>query len=100
MAPGVTLASRVRVPDSTAARQVDTETVLLNLESGIYFGLDEIGTRMWQLIARGTPLAEARSALLDEYEVEPERLESDLIHLVEELAGHGLVVVDPGGGAA
>jgi len=94
MAPRVTMTSRVRVPDTTATRQVDDELVLLNLESGIYFGLDSTGTRMWQLIAGGAALGEARQTLLDEYEVEPARLEADLVRLVEELAARGLLRLD------
>lgn len=96
MAPRVTIGSRLRVPDRTAARQVDTETVLLNLESGIYFGLDEVGSRMWQLIAAGVPLADAHRTLLEEYDVEPAQLEFDLIHLVEQLVAHRLVDADVG----
>lgn len=97
MATGVTLQSRVRVPDTTATRLVDDELVLLNLESGIYFGLDSTGTRMWQLVTGAAVVRDAYVALLDEYDVEPARLETDLVGLLDELAARGLLVVDPEG---
>jgi len=94
MAARVTMRSVVRVPESTAAREIDTETVILNLESGIYFGIDEVGTCIWRVIAAGGSLADAERAILDEYDVEPARLESDLLRFVQDLADRMLVMIE------
>jgi hypothetical protein len=65
--------------------------VLLDLESGVYFGLDEVGTRVWTLLLeRGTPAAVC-DALREEFEVDPGVLAGDVLRLVGELQQNGLV---------
>ena len=85
--------SKVNIPEQVTFREVSGEMVLLNLESGKYFGLDEVGARMYALLAEDGCLEAAYQTLLEEYEVDPERLQSDLIALVEDLAEHGLLHV-------
>jgi hypothetical protein len=67
------------------------ETVILNFKSGVYYGLDEIGTFIWNLIQDPKTLQDVRDALLNEYQVEPERCESDLRALIQELAAAALI---------
>lgn len=76
---------------SIICRELSGETVLLNLESGIYYGLDAVGTRVWRLLARGLTVAEVCAALVEEYDVAPEVLRDDVARLVEELRQHGIV---------
>ena len=72
-------------------RQMDDGAVLLDLESGVYFGLDEIGTRVWTLLVDcGTPAAVC-SAMLQEFDVDPDVLTGDVLRLVGELQQNGLV---------
>ena len=73
------------------ARQVGEETVILDLASGNYFGLDPVGARIWQLIGDGKSLGEVRKLLLAEYEVSRDQLEGDLERLVGDLLARGLV---------
>lgn len=87
------LCSRIKVPYEVMARPVGDETVILDIASGAYYGLDAVGARMWDLIGAGHSLAEIRDRLLQEYDVEGERLEHDLLKLVDELWSHGLVEV-------
>lgn len=75
------------------ARQVGDETVLLDLASGNYYGLDAVGARMWQLLGEGRTLPEICDALLVEYEVTREALERDLERLVTELGEKGLLTL-------
>ncbi len=72
-------------------QEIDGEAILLDLQSEQYFGLNEVGTRLWQLLARDASLRAAYGILLSEFAVEPERLERDLLALVAELANTGLV---------
>jgi hypothetical protein len=72
-------------------RSVGDETVILNLESGTYYGLDPVGARMWRLLGEGKSLGEVCEILLEEYAVAREQLEADLLKLAEELANNGLV---------
>lgn len=75
------------------ARVVGQETVILNLASGTYFGLDEVGSRIWQLVTDGATLAEICETLLTEYAVPRETLLNDLFELVGNLQERGLVQV-------
>jgi coenzyme PQQ synthesis protein D (PqqD) len=75
-----------RVSASTLHREVQGEAVLLQLDSGEYFGLDTMATRIWQLIVEKGDLAEVEAALLDEFDVDPATLSSDLQRFVGELA--------------
>ena len=83
-----------RIPSDVLFRVLDGEAVILNLRSGIYFGLDTIGTRMWQLIRDHSSSTQIISILLDEYEVAKDQLEKDLEQLIEDLLGKGLIETD------
>jgi hypothetical protein len=87
-------ASRFTVAPSVLFTEVDREAVLLNHQSGVYFSLDEVGTRIWRLIARGMPLREIHTALLAGYEVAPDAAWEDLVRLVGEMRSQGLVMED------
>lgn len=69
------------------------EAVMLNLKSGVYFGLDPVGTRIWNLLQSPTSVMEIRDALVKEYDVDPERCEKDILDLAQEMAEKGLVEV-------
>jgi len=74
-------------------RDLDGEAVLLNLETGTYFGLNEVGTRMWNLIQQYGALQRVFESMQEEYEVAPAVLEQDLLHLVGQLCAKGLLSV-------
>jgi len=76
------------------SQEVSGETVLLDLESENYFGLDEIGTRIWQLIKETNDLEAIFHTLLAEYDVSESRLRGDLDALLSEIAGLGLVKLE------
>jgi coenzyme PQQ synthesis protein D (PqqD) len=82
---------RVHVPPSTLFRELQGETVLLQLDSGEYFGLDETATRIWQLIVEKGDLAAVEAAMLQEFDVDPAILAQDLSRLVDELRGKKLI---------
>jgi hypothetical protein len=82
---------RVRVAPDVLANVIDGETVLLNLKSESYFGLDEVGTRMWESLTTAGSIQAACEALLSEYDVEGGRLQQDVEALLEQLVEHGLV---------
>jgi hypothetical protein len=80
-----------RVPEEVLFQEVSGETVLLDLESESYFGLDEIGTRIWVLLNEGKSVSQMVDVLLEEYEVERATLEGDVDELLGELAEAGLI---------
>lgn len=86
------LTDKVTIPAQVMARQVGEETVILDLASGTYFGLDPVGARVWQLMGEGKTLSEICDTMLDEYEVTRDALERDVIELAQELSAQGLIV--------
>jgi hypothetical protein len=91
----VSLETRVRPAADVLFRQLGGEAVLLNLATGSYFGLNEVGARIWALLAGGATLAASLAILSAEYDASAEQLRIDLLALVEELVGNGLLVVEP-----
>ncbi|HEU0006317.1 MAG TPA: PqqD family protein [Terriglobia bacterium] len=85
--------TRVSVPSDTLINILGGESVLLSLKNQQYFGLDEVGTRMWNALTNSPSVEAAYETLLEEYEVEPETLRQDLYDLLERLAEQGLVEV-------
>lgn len=79
------------VHPSVLCRELSGETVLLNLESGVYYGLDVVGTRVWQLLLRGDTVARICNTMLDEYDVGPDVLRDDVMRLVGELRERGII---------
>ena len=89
----VSLADCVTVPSHVLFRVLDKESVLLNIETERYFGLDETGTRMWQLATTAPKVEVAYQQLLDEYEVQADLLRKDLIELLNRLVENGLLQI-------
>jgi hypothetical protein len=89
----ISLDHALSIPADVVFRQLDEEAVLLNLKSGIYFGLNDVGARVWQLIAERRTLSRVLDALIEEYAATPEVLERDLLELSRQLCAKGLVEV-------
>ena len=87
----MTLNDNLRIPDQVATRRLGGETVLLNLETGTYFGLDAVGSRFLELLERNGEIAAAHRTMLEEFDVTPEVLEADLLRLSEEMRAKGLL---------
>jgi len=85
--------SVVRISDDAISSRLADEVVILNLRSGVYHGLDAVGSRVWELVQEPATVFSVRDALLDEYDVDPQRCEDDLLALFEELKAHGLLEV-------
>lgn len=75
---------------------LSAEIVLLNLKSGVYFGLNTVGASIWKLIQEPKTIREIREALVDEYDVEPKRCEKDILELLQGLSTHGLIEIVDG----
>lgn len=89
----MTLPQIVTIRSEVMARQVGDETVILDLASGNYYGLDAVGARVWQLLGEGLAPAAVCDALLGEYATTREELEKDVERLVRELGEKGLVTL-------
>jgi hypothetical protein len=87
----MTLNDSLRIPDNVAARKMGDETILLNLETGTYFGLNVVGSRFLELLETNSKIAAAHRALLQEFDVTSETLEADLLRIAEEMRAKGLL---------
>lgn len=74
-----------------ADSKVGDETVILHLGSGTYFGLDPVGSRIWEILAERQTPAAIRARMLQEFDVSPEVLEADIRSFLESLLQHGIL---------
>jgi hypothetical protein len=83
---------KLAIPPNVLEQQLDDEIVLLDLESGRYFGLQEVGARAWRILMESNDTEMVHSQLLGEFEVEEAVLRQDLEELWQGLLAAGLVV--------
>ncbi|MBK6799484.1 MAG: PqqD family protein [Acidobacteria bacterium] len=84
---------KVKVAPDTLINVIEGESVLLNLKNESYYGLDEIGTRMWELLTISDSIQAAFEKLIDEYDVKGPRLRQDL-ELISNLVEQELLKLD------
>ena len=89
----LSLDSELHLPEHVVFTFVEQDAILLNTRTNKYFALDDVGRRFWELFKEGKSLREGCQILQDEYDVEPARLETDLLELVGQLVENGLVDV-------
>lgn len=89
----ISFSARVSVPPNVLFRQLDQESVILSLDTELYYGLDAVGTDMWQTLTSSDSIQVAYDALLGEYDVTPETLRTDLEQLIDKLVADGLLTV-------
>ena len=82
---------RLKIPENVVFQVLDGQAVVLNLDSGYYFGLNEVGTRFWQRLGETGSLEAIVEDLLGEFEVERSVLEEDMVALIEDLKTRKLV---------
>jgi len=87
----ISFSAHVAVPPHVLLQQVGEESVLLDLKTETYFGLDAVGTRMWEALTKAPTVDAAYHELLGTYEVDPNRLRQDMETLIENLVGKGLL---------
>jgi Coenzyme PQQ synthesis protein D (PqqD) len=91
----VSFVDRAAAPAHVLVRFLEQESVLLNLETERYFGLDETGTRMWQVVTTSPSIDAAYQELLAEFDVQPELLRANFVELLSRLVDNGLLEVLP-----
>ena len=89
----VSFAESVSSPTEILVSHVGDESVILNLNSECYFGLDAVGTRMWTVLTTSESIQAAYETLLREYEVDAESLRRDLDDLIEKSVEHGILEI-------
>lgn len=85
---------RLRIAQQVVHRDLANESVLLNLDTGTYYGLDAVGTRLWHLVAEHGSTESVIDILLAEYDVDAPRLHKDVNALIDQLLAKGLLTTD------
>ena len=89
----IDFSNKVVVPEHVMFKELEGEAVLLNLDNEEYYGLDDVGTRIWEVISTSESISKAFDILSIEYDVEPRVLEKDIKKLIGDLCEEGLVEV-------
>jgi hypothetical protein len=87
-----TTVQRVVASESVVCAELGDEAVLLNIETGVYFGLDTIGNRIWKLLEGGAQVDDIVTSLVNEYEVQPAVARQDTRAFLARLLEKGLTV--------
>ena len=85
--------TQITVEKNQVSTDLGSEAAILNLTNGVYYGLDSVGARVWNLIRQPRTFGQLRDILIEEYEVDAPRLESDLRSLLNQLADERLVQI-------
>ncbi len=91
--PALTVDSTVVARKSLASCDLEGEAVILSVETGLYHGLNEVGSALWKLLGKPVRVASLRDSLLEEYDVKPDRCLSDLLAVLEDLRTAELIEV-------
>jgi hypothetical protein len=89
----ISFSMRASVAPEVMIRKIGRESVILDLKSEIYSGLDEIGTRMWEVLTASGTIEAAYNTLLAEYQAGPEQIRKDLEDFIGRLVAERLLVV-------
>jgi hypothetical protein len=89
----MTLDKVVQAASNQVSCDVEGQTAILNIGSGVYYGLDPVGAAIWKLMEQPRSVASLRDAVLEEFDIDSERCERDLFDLLDKLAAEGLIEV-------
>ena len=83
--------SVVRIVDSQVSSRLGDEVAILELDQGVYFGLNNTGAFLWNLMQEPVRVNEMHAALVEEFEVDTDTAEKDLLRVLGELRDAGLI---------
>ena len=87
----LTLNTALSIPAHVSFSIVGEDAFLLNTQTNKYFGLEKVGTRLWELLNEGRSLKDAHQLILSEFKVDPDLLEKDILELINHLLENSLV---------
>ena len=90
----IDFSSQVLIPEHILSKELDGEAVLLDTKTQNYFGLDVVGTRIWQALSSATSIQDAFQQLEKEYEVTAEQLQSDIEAFISKLLSKEMIIIE------
>jgi hypothetical protein len=94
-AMSISFSDRVKIPDDVLISKLQEESVILNLDSERYYGLDDVGTRILSVLTTSDSIEAAYQRLVGEYDVDRQLLRNDLLELIENLVDKGIISMNP-----
>ena len=89
----ITTETVIKQIEEIVASDIDGETVMMSVENGKYYGLDDIGSRIWELIERPIRISDLIDRLLERFDVDRETCEKDVVKFLNELNDDRIVAV-------
>lgn len=96
MTPAVNVNNVVIRTNEIVSSDMDGETIMMSLDKGMYYGLNAIATRIWELIEKPLPVSELCNILVNEFEVDRDLCQRDVCRFLGELQGDDLIKVVAG----
>ena len=90
----IELGTTVKQSTNQVSCNLNDEVAILNLESSLYFGLDEVGAYIWQAIREPTKVSDLCEQILERYDVEAEECRADVLEFIQKLDDAKLLAVD------
>jgi len=90
----LSISSVVRWDPNQIAATVDREIVILSVERGSYYGLDDIGSEIWEKLANPTSIGAICDVLAEKYQGDRATIERDVLSLLEQMAAEGLISIE------
>jgi hypothetical protein len=90
----ISMDSIIKIMDNVVSCDLDGEVAILNMNDGIYYGLDPIGARIWDLIQNPIALGNILEIILEEYDVKYDQCKEDVLELIEKFHKNGLVKIN------
>lgn len=87
------LPKKIDISDQILFQEIEGESVLLDLETEKYYGLDETGTRIWHLLSNNENAENVLNILQNEYAVDAETLHDDLLSILNDFQSNGLIKI-------
>ena len=88
----ISLDTIIKRSDELVHSDMDGETVMMSIEQSQYYGLDSVGTRIWDLIEQEMSVRDICAALMAEYDVDESQCQQDVIRFLQDMADHNTVV--------
>lgn len=92
--PVLSLNSVVEASKDQVSSDIGGETILLSMQSAMYYGLDSVGSRIWALVQEPIRVSVIRDVIAREYDVDPGQCEADVLAFLQEVAAKGLIEVN------
>ena len=92
----ITMSSLVVAAKDQVSSDLGGETILLSMQSAMYYGLDGVAARVWELVHEPTRVADICDVIKNEYDVQPDRCEADVLDFLRQLSARGLIEVGDG----